>query len=243
MRTSEFRTQPASDAVRSEHFYRASGADAIMRAAHFPDEVLFFLQMESLVTLGAATRHDCDVLVEFGCYDGRALEVARAAEIGYLGIDINGGAISALRRRISDEALEGKAETVIGDVLKPDTWSYRLPGRRPLYLLPFNLIGNFPEPEQVLNSVRSVGGTAVISVFNEDPWTTEVRRGYYAACGIETLEQEEASHGGVLFRGTDGFHSQSFSADGLSALLRSCGVHALEQTANRYGRCLTVRFP
>lgn len=47
-----------------------------MRAAHFPDEVLFFLQMESLVTLGAAARYSCDALVEFGCYDGRALEVA-----------------------------------------------------------------------------------------------------------------------------------------------------------------------
>ncbi|MGI5261702.1 hypothetical protein [Streptomyces angustmyceticus] len=214
-----------------------------MRAAHFPDEVLFFLQMESLVTLGAAARYGCDALVEFGCYDGRALEVARAAGVDYLGVDVNGRAITALRRRINDEALEGKAETLIGNVLKPETWSHQLSGSRPLYLLPFNLIGNFPEPEQVLHSVRSVGGTAVISVFNEAPWTTEVRREYYAACGIEMLEQDEGSHGGVLFRGADGFRSQSFSTDGMSALLRACGARVVEETANRYGRCLTVRFP
>lgn len=214
-----------------------------MRAAHFPDEVLFFLQMESLVTLGAVTRHGCDALVEFGCYDGRGLEVARAAGVGYLGVDINGRAIAALRRRISDEALDVKADSIIGDILRPQSWSYRLPGPRPLYLLPFNLLGNFPEPEQVLHSVRSAGGTAVISVFNEAPWTTEVRREYYTACGIEMLEQDEGLHGGACFRGADGFCSQSFSADGMSALLLACGARVLEETANRYGRCLTVRFP
>lgn len=242
LRTGEPPIQTAGEEVSSEEFYSARGAAAIMRAAHFPDEVLFFLQMESLVTLGAATRHGCDALVEFGCYDGRALEVARAAGVDYLGVDVNGPAIAALQQRISDEALEGRARTIIGNVLKPETWSYGLPGPRPLYLLPFNLIGNFPEPEQVLHGIRSVGGTAVISVFNEAPWTTEVRREYYAACGIEMLAQDEGSHGGVLFRGTDGFRSQSFSADGVSALLRDCGARLLEETTNRYGRCLTVRF-
>ncbi|MBW8739243.1 MAG: methyltransferase domain-containing protein [Streptomyces turgidiscabies] len=243
MRTSELRTQTAHTAASSEEFYSARGAAAIMRAAHFPDEILFFLQMESLVTLGAAARHGCDALVEFGCYDGRALEVARAAGVDYLGVDVNDSAIAALRQRISDEALEGQAETIIGNVLKKETWAYKLPGVRPLYLLPFNLIGNFPEPVEVLRSLRSAGGTAVVSVFNEAPWTTEVRREYYAACGIETLERNEGSHGGVLFRGADGFRSHSFSAEGVSSLLRACGALALEETANRYGRCITVRFP
>ncbi|MFB7945928.1 hypothetical protein ACFV6F_24825 [Kitasatospora phosalacinea] len=213
-----------------------------MRAAHFPDEVLAFLQMESLTALDVAARHGCDSLVELGCYDGRALEVARAADIRYLGVDVSTGAIDALNRRIADEDLRERAGAVVGNILHCSEWLHAVRGERPLQLLPFNLAGNLAEPEKAIAGLREVGGLAVISVFNDRPWTTDLRRAYYLACGIAVLEEAPSRHGGVVFRGEDGFQSQSFSDDGVTALLDGAGVSVVHERANRLGRCVTVRF-
>ncbi|AEW95631.1 MULTISPECIES: hypothetical protein [Streptomycetaceae] len=226
----------------SQSFYRDGGAGAIMRAAHFPDELLSFLQMEGLAVLDAASRNGCDSLVELGCYDGRSLEVARAAGIGYLGVDVSHGAVAALERRIADEGLTGRAAGVVGDILCPDGWRSAVPGRRPLQLLPFNLAGNLAEPEKAVAGLREVGELAVISVFNDEPWTTEVRRAYYTACGITVLEEVRGAYGGVLFRGVGGFRSQSFGTEGMAALLDAAGASAVGTRTNRLGRCVTVRF-
>lgn len=48
-----------------------------MTLANFPDDVLPLLQMESLMTFEAMAYLRCDALVELGCYDGWALEIAR----------------------------------------------------------------------------------------------------------------------------------------------------------------------
>ncbi|WP_424214057.1 class I SAM-dependent methyltransferase [Streptomyces sp. BI20] len=232
------RTEPAED----PSFYRDGGAPAIMRAAHFPDELLSYLQMEGLVALESAGRHLSDGLVELGCYDGRALEVARAAGIPYLGVDISPGAIAALARRIEAEGLGAQARAVVGDVLHSETWQGEVTARRPLQFLPFNLLGNFAEPEKVLASVAAVGGTAVVSVFNEQPHTTTLRRAYYTACGIDALVESPGEYGGVVFRGAGGFASQSFSAAGLGRLLGSIDATVLGTTANRFGQCVTVRL-
>ncbi|GAA2648246.1 MULTISPECIES: class I SAM-dependent methyltransferase [Streptomyces] len=223
-------------------FYRDGGAPAIMRAAHFPDELLSYLQMEGLAALESATRHRCDSLVEHGCYDGRALEVARAAGLPYLGIDISPGAIAALAHRVGAEGLNGQARALVGDILHNGSWVTEVVGRRPLQLLPFNLLGNFAEPEKVLASIAAVGGVGVISVFNEQPWTHEVRRAYYTACGIERLDETAGEYGGVVFRGDGGFASQSFSEEGLLRLLGTVDATVLNRTGNRLGQCVTVRL-
>ncbi|MET8681405.1 hypothetical protein ABZW18_28455 [Streptomyces sp. NPDC004647] len=226
----------------SDSFYRDGGAGAIMRAAHFPDELLSFLQMEGLAVLDMASRHGCDSLIELGCYDGRALEVARAAGIRYLGVDVSSSAINSLNRRIADECLQDRASAVLGNILHSHEWASAVSSERPLQLLPFNLVGNFAEPEKVVAGLRELGGMGVISVFNEEPWTTAVRRAYYTACGIDILEEAPGPYGGVLFRGDGGFQSQSFSKYGMSALLDAAGVSVVHETTNRLGRCVTVRF-
>ncbi|SFL98154.1 hypothetical protein SAMN05192584_1362 [Streptomyces pini] len=223
-------------------FYRDGGARAIMRAANFPDELLPFLQMEGLAAMDAVCRHECDSLVELGCYDGRALEVARAAGVRYLGVDVNPGAIDSLNRRIGDEGLGDRARAVLGDALHCQEWSSEVTGERPLHLLPFNLVGNFTEPEKVLAGVGGLGGLALISVFNEEPWTTEVRRAYYTACGIGIVEEVPGPYGGVLFRGDQGFRSQSFSSRGVADLLSATGAATVRERTHRLGRCITVRL-
>ncbi|TWF97158.1 hypothetical protein FHX73_11933 [Kitasatospora viridis] len=228
------------EAPGSDDFYRDRGASAIMRAAHFPDELLAFLQLELLVARETVAGHGCDTLVELGCYDGRALEVARVAGVSYLGIDVNREGIEALKQRIFDEGLHGRADAVHGDALKSDEWQYRIAGVNPLHVVPFNLIGNFAEPAELLRELAKVGGIALVSVFNAEPWTTGVRRAYYSACGIAGLMEEPGRYGGVRFRGDDGFESESFGSEGFSELLAESGVKVLDESANRYGRCITI---
>lgn len=50
-----------------------------------------------------------------------------------------------------------------------------------------------------------MGRLGVISFFNDDAWTAEVRRTYYTACGIVIHEEGPGTHGGTLFRGDGGF--------------------------------------
>lgn len=221
-------------------FYRDRGASAVMRAAHFPDELLSFFQMESLAVLEASKRYGCSTLVEFGCYDGRSLEVARAAGIDYLGVDVNAEAVALLRRRIADEQLEETASGVVGDALRSEDWVGAIHGGRPLLLLPFNLLGNFADPALVLTSIREVDGIALLSVFTASDTATALRRDYYRACGISPLEEQAGPYGGVVFDSGDSFRSQSFAPAALAELCASQGSTVLSETTNLVGHCLTV---
>ncbi|MBL1078318.1 hypothetical protein JK358_28315 [Nocardia sp. 2] len=241
MTSIEFDTQTGEFATSGD-FYRARGASAIMRAANFPDDLLAFLQLESLAVLQSVRQFHCDMLVEMGCYDGRAIEVARSAGIPYLGIDINDDAVELLRRRIISEGLQRTANAVAGDAGRPEQWRAHVHGEVPLYVFPFNLIGNLPDPAAVFDALRGSGGYGLISAFNSDVWTTEVRRDYYTACGITLAAVERAPYSGVRFRGADGFVSQSFSAACFDRLLHDCGLEAVASAQNHLGQCVTVSF-
>ncbi|GGM78742.1 hypothetical protein GCM10012275_56720 [Longimycelium tulufanense] len=221
-------------------FYDPDNSSAIMRVANFPDAILPLLQMESLVTRETATVFGCGVIVEIGCYDGRALEVARFAGTRYLGIDINEHAISILRRRIRQEGLAGMADAITANVLEHRKWSGAVGGAKPLYLLPFNLLGNFRDPKQILQALARVGGIVVISVFNSSLVATEIRRSYYRRCGVGELQEMTAPRGGVLFTGADGFYSQSFDEAGIRELVQECGATLLRWATNHIGHCATV---
>ncbi|WP_369229110.1 class I SAM-dependent methyltransferase [Streptomyces sp. R21] len=232
---------PAPTPPSPDRFYRdGTGATAIMSVAHFPDEVLTFLQMECLAAFKTALEGPCDAVVELGCFDGRALEVARAAQLRYCGIDISCGAVAALRERIADEGLGAHATALVGNAQETLRWSHRIPGEQPLFVLPFNLLGNLPDPRRALTGLRALGGTVLISVFNEDPRTTAVRRAYYTQCVSELAEPAPGRYGGTLFRGAQGFRSESFSAPALHRLLTECGLQIRSETTNRLGRCVTA---
>lgn len=226
----------------SGDFYKARGASAIMRAAHFPDDLLSFLQLESLTILQSVRDFLCDSLVELGCYDGRAIEVARLAGIRYLGVDINDNAVRLLKRKIISEGLQRKANAVVADITVPDQWCCEVSGKTPLYVFPFNLVGNLPNPRALFETLNSTNGFGIISVFNSDVWTTKIRRDYYTACGIVLSGIEPAPYGGVRFRSSTGFTSQSFSSDCFDRFLEDSGVEPVRSTHNRFGRCATVQF-
>ena len=229
-----------ADLSQSSYYTRPNTSSAIMRLAHFPDGVLPLLQMENLVTREAASVFGCSTIVEFGCYDGRALEVARFSGTRYLGIDMDKGAISTLRARIMQEGLEGLASAIVGNALEHWEWGKAVVGPKPLHLLPFNLLGNFRDPWVLMRSLTEIGGIAVLSVFNDAAHTTEIRRIYYTECGIRSVRQASSDHGGVLFTGDGGFYSQSFNEDGIQALIRTSGATVLRIARNSIGYCVTV---
>lgn len=224
----------------TRHFYTEAGeSDAIMRAANFPNELLCFLQQEALAVSEALRQFECDSLVELGCYDGRLLQVARMARISYCGVDLSPTAVAALRDKIAREGLEAQANAFVGDVTRPYAWLHEVPGVKPLFVFPFNLLGNLRDPTAALSGLRGENRFGVVSVFNSEDSTTMTRDEYYAACGIEVLSREAAPYGGVMFRGDRGFVSQSFGQEEVNNLMVDCGVRVLSSQQNRLGQCLT----
>jgi hypothetical protein len=231
--------EPEAAGSLNRHFYTEAGeADAIMRAANFPNELLCFLQQETLAVSEALRQCECDSLVELGCYDGRLLQVARMAQVSYVGVDLSSAAVAALRDKIAREGLEGQARAIVGDVTTPGAWLHEISGLTPLFVFPFNLLGNLNEPSAVVSELRGENRFGVVSVFNSEDSTTMMRNEYYAACGIGLLSREAAPYGGVRFRGDRGFVSQSFSQSEVINLLADCGVRVLATQQNRLGQCL-----
>jgi hypothetical protein len=231
--------QPETADSFSRPFYaEAAESDAIMRAANFPNELLCFLQQEALVVSQALRQFECDSLVELGCYDGRLLQVARMSQVLYFGVDLSSTAVAALRDKIAREGIAGQANAFVGDVTRPQAWLHEVSGLRPLFVFPFNLLGNLSDPAAVVSELRGDNRFGVVSVFNSEDSTTMMRDEYYAACGIEGLSWEAAPYGGVRFRGNRGFVSQSFGQDQVSKLMADCGVRVLGSRQNRLGQCL-----
>lgn len=228
------------DPTESSFYYQPHTSSAIMRLAHFPDGVLPLLQMESLAAWESATTFDCTTIIEFGCYDGRALEVARFAGTRYLGVDTDERAISQLRQRIADEQFGDVASAVVGDILDADTWWTAASGLKPLHLVPFNLLGNFRDPHRLLKSLTKVGGLAMFSAFNSSAPASRIRHDYYTRCGVRNLQCAILEEGDVLFTGSDGFYSRSFDDEVLCSLLDEVGATVLRTTRNRIGQCVTV---
>jgi len=211
-----------------------------MTLANFPDEVLPLLQLESLITFEAMVYFHCDVLVELGCHDGRALEIARLLNTRYLGVDLNRHAIQKLRARIEHERMVGRADTIVDDVLNHTVRSQVPMGSRALYLLPFNLLGCFRDPTQLLKQLAALNVTAVISVFGNSLEATHVRQDYYLRCSVQELELHPLDEG-TLFTGANGFYSRSYTRDSFHSLLTACGLTILRMNSSLLTHCVTVQ--
>ncbi|RKH37619.1 class I SAM-dependent methyltransferase [Corallococcus sicarius] len=230
------------EAPHDINFYGAEdGSAAVMSVSNFPDEVFSLLQLEALVAFNAIQRYRRDALVELGCFDGRALEVSRSANIRYLGVDLDPEAISRLQARIAAEGLEGRAHAVSANALDVEQWLQKMPGERLLIHLPFNFLGGFRDPAALLRRLCSVpNALLLISVFNTSEYSTYIRQRYYVACGVEPLTLTHEERGGATFTGRRHFYSQGFTAGMLSVLFEECGMEMLWQMTNRLGACIVA---
>jgi hypothetical protein len=132
---------------------------------------LSLLQIETLAGFTALTNWRRDATIELGCYDGRALEIARLAGTRYVGVDLDEIAVARLRARIDAEDLAGRAAAVVADALDVDAWIAEVRGTAPLVHLPFNFLG----------------------MFDSGDLATVVREQYYEAFGVGTLRHERAA--------------------------------------------------
>ncbi|WP_198407190.1 methyltransferase domain-containing protein [Nocardia terpenica] len=234
------RALPPKGAPEAVFYEQTSAAAEIMTLANIPDGVFPFLQMETLTTFEAMSSGNHDVLVEMGCYDGRALEVARFSGARYVGVDLNESAIEKLRARIEREDMSELATTVIDDVFRHRDWDRSVLGNRPLYVLPFNLLGTFRDPMRFLTSLSRSGGSAVVSVFSDGLEATAVRQTYYNNCGVRALQFSSIGDGGVLFVGQNAFYSRSYSQRSFHTLLADSGATVLRNRSNSVGHCATI---
>jgi hypothetical protein len=226
--------------TESGFYERDAGAPTLMTLANFPDDVLPLL-MESLTTFAAMGYFGCDALIELGCYDGRGLEIARALNARYRGVDLNRQAIKTLQARIEREGMHDKADTVVDDIFNYMSRGQGLANARPLYLLPFNLLGNFRDQTQILKALASLSVGAVISVFRSNAEATRVRQAYYLRCGIRDLEIR-SQEDGIVFTGADGFYSRSFTESYLLSLLTECGLTVVHTRESSLAHCATVQL-
>ncbi|MEM7675966.1 MAG: class I SAM-dependent methyltransferase [Myxococcota bacterium] len=225
---------------RESTFYEDGlGAPAIMTLTNLPDDVLPLLQMESLATFGAMEHLSCTTLVELGCYDGRGLEIARALDARYVGVDLDKNAIATLKLRIQRESLSEVAKTILQDLVRFVEEDKSVADERALYLLPFNLLSNFRKPDRLLRALskRKVG--AVITVFRDTTIASRVRRTYYQRCGIRGLSVSSTAEG-IVFTGANNFYSRSFSDEDLLQLLSSYGLQVVHSRKNAVAHCVTV---
>ncbi|MCW5369694.1 SAM-dependent methyltransferase [Pseudomonas aeruginosa] len=224
---------------RESAFYELEfGPRTIMTLANFPDDVLPLLQMESLMTFEAMAYLRCDALVELGCYDGRALEIARLLNARYLGVDLDQRAIETLRTRIEREGMSDRADTVVDDILNHTRRGASVGSRK----LPSRLNGSrysAREPKRLLDSLAERSVAAVVSVFGDSAEATRVRQSYYRRCGVQGLELHTRDDG-TVFTGSDGFYSRSYSRACLHALLAECGLTVVRSASNLFAHCVTV---
>jgi hypothetical protein len=226
-----------------ESYYgRPDRAAMVMRIANFPDEMLSFLQMEALVAYNAVQVYGCDGIVELGCYDGRSMELSRSLRLSYLGLDLDAQSIETLRSRIAAEAIEDRAAAFVANALDVDRWASKIRAERPLIHLPFNFLGGFRSPTTLLHRLRDVpGALLLVSMFSTSDYSTQVRRRYYSACGVEALAVSGCSEDTVTFTGERNFYSRAFTPDTLRALFEQCEIDMLLQMTNRLGICAVVK--
>lgn len=226
--------------IEPREFYRSGGAMKIMKTEHLPDALLPLLRMERSATLDALRDLGRDELVEFGCFDGRCLDIARRAGVVYTGVDVNPAAAERLRRRIRHcGEFARPAQAVLADACAPEQWRGSISGRRPLALAPFHLLGCVSDPMALLRDVAAIpGGAVLVSVFRDDAITAGVRRDYYRRCGITGLRERVGAHEAEMFTGDGGFRSETFTNGAVETLLEDAGLVVHRVTENRIGRCL-----
>ena len=221
---------------RESAFYELEfGPRTIMTLANFPDDVLPLLQMESLMTFEAMAYLRCDALVELGCYDGRALEIARLLNARYLGVDLDQRAIETLRTRIEREGMSDRADTVVDDILNHTRRGASVGSRA----LPVQPAGQLPRAETAARlprrAQRGGGGLGVRRQRRGHPRPPELLPPLRVQ-GLELHTRDD----GTVFTGSDGFYSRSYSRACLHALLAECGLTVVRSASNLFAHCVTV---
>lgn len=180
------------------------------------------------------------LVVEAGCADGELLlpVVLRRPDLSYLGVDLATEAVVALRRCFTGLRGTPYLDAVQGDIadLPQLVAGLPLPATGWLTALPFNVIGELPDPRQALAAIRSCGSDLAIFTYDAGPAARQVREEYYRACGFDG----DWDAGSPTYRTADGFFSAAYPRRQLHTWLTGLG-YQVDPPVHMTGFAVAVR--
>lgn len=182
----------------------------------------------------------CDVLVELGCYDGWVLEIVCLFNVCYFGVDFDQWVIEMLCMWIECEGMSDCVDMVVDDIFNYIRCGV-LVGLCVLYLLLFNLLGNFCELKWLFDFFVECSVVVVVLVFGDSVEVICVCQSYYCCCGVQGLELYMWDDG-IVFIGSDGFYLCLYLCVCFYVLFVECGLIVVCSVLNLFVYCVMVLF-
>lgn len=161
---------------------------------------------------------DYDVIIEAGCFSGTYMLWAAKYGKSYVGLDVIPEFVihaksNARFFKLHPDRLEFHVFdlTELNRLYQKSKILRQKPGAA-LLIIPFNLFGNIPDVDQLIDELKTWEGGFIISNFLTNGLATETRRRYYLNCGLQglSLRKEKA---GVRFESVEGLNSTAYSTD------------------------------
>lgn len=181
--------------------------------------------------------HTHGTLIEMGCDLARSYDIARMHQMDYIGVDIRKNAIEVLAARASRSNLYSRAIFVNDNALNVNKiFKEYCVAESAFCLLPFNLVGNFANIDELFAVYGKSDVDVVVSSWSCSHQAVIARSKYYTACGLSDLDFIETgvSH---CFKNAY-FHSEAFDSKYLSQVAEQHGFHLLESFETNIAQCL-----
>lgn len=205
------------------NIYESGAGDALLNPIVHTTAIRDYLEAERAFIQQHVS--DYDALVETGCSAGRYAACALDSNKQYIGID-------RVARYLAEGMRHYPRATFVAADIKNITGIlplYLQPSRKPLIVVPFNLVGTLAEPLQFLNELSATGHHFLLFSFNTDAAATEARAEYYTTSGFDDLHHHEEEDG-VLFTSPSGLHSFAYTEAWFENAFRQLSV-PLHKTA------------
>jgi hypothetical protein len=172
----------------NRQYYNGPEGHEIMNIKNYNHQTIKLLQCEHAFVSKTLSRNRYATLIELGCDQVRAFEIADMNEVNYIGIDI--------RNRLHGEMAFGntlgkkarKAKFISGDLLEiASLVEAQVLDNAALSFFPFNLLGNFDAPEKIIQCYANLELDMIISNWQTSEGATSAREDYYVNCGFNEL--------------------------------------------------------
>jgi SAM-dependent methyltransferase len=175
--------------LSAEHkFYISSQGQMIMQEENYTGAIKTYLANENRAVVKHLFDGSFDSVLEVGC--GYAIKASMFTQLGYQysGIDINPNFVTKANESMKYNSLEKSAkasELSIFDLNR--TNNPVKSAKKTLILFPFNLFGNLPNQEEIIETCIRMNYEIFISSYTTDLTAFNERHAYYSNCGYSPL--------------------------------------------------------
>lgn len=224
-------------------FYSNDGTE-ILNDGNYTPELEFFLKEQKILFNQAINQskeiENYDTLIEVGCGVGENLDIASKNHLNYLGLDFSPNKILLFNKRIKqntyhlNDKYTYKAECIdILDFFDQEHLMQFENSKKPIIIFPFNVIGNIAPVSLLLSKLKMHNLDLLISIYNNDTDTIEMRRQYYMNCGYNDIKEDRDATG-FLFKSEEGLYTIAYDELYLKNLLTAYGFK-VKITKSKYG--------